>query len=308
MTLSLGVVLLSLGLSKLFKPATKNTLAKDNQQDTEDLKELLQEAQEKLFIQERLVQVGLLTAGIAHEIKNPLNFVTNFSKITIELTDELEEVLEPLVKNLTEDERKDILEVLSDIRTNTQKIDEHGVRAQSIVMNMLAQSREEEQLEKEWIDINHTVEEDVNLAYHGLRAQDVEFNVKLCLELQESAGKAKVIGQAIGRVFLNILNNAMYASNVKREHVQDHEPVVKISTEGNEQSVIIKIRDNGMGISAEKKEHIFEPFFTTKPKGQGTGLGLSICHGIIVDDHQGKIDIDSVEGEYTEFTITIPRQ
>ncbi len=279
----------------------------DSSNALKQCRENLDEAQEKLLLQEKLVQVGLLTAGIAHEIKNPLNFVSNFSKMSIELMEELEEILKPHLDKLNEDDREDVKGLLNDLKTNTEKVEEHGKRAESIVLNMLIQSRSEESLAKEPTDINPLALEFLNLAYHGLRAQDSNFNIKIEKELDISSGVANCITQPLGRVILNILNNGMYAAFKRSLAEEDFQPIIKLSTMGDNDTVTIKIRDNGAGISKQNLENIFVPFYTTKPKGQGTGLGLSICHDIIVKDHNGTIDVESVIGEFTEFTITLPR-
>lgn len=303
--LSASSILLALGAYKLINASLSsgsddNALAKcmDN----------LNEAQEKLLLQEKMVQVGLLTAGIAHEIKNPLNFVTNFSKMSLELMEELEEVLQSQIEKLDKAQIDEIKDIISDLKTNTQKVEEHGKRAESIVLNMLIQSRSEESVEKEPTDINPLIVEFLNLAYHGLRAQDSDFNIKIEKDLNDSTGIAEVISQPIGRVILNILNNGMYAAFKRSLAQEGHQPTIRVSSSGDADNIYIKIWDNGSGISKENLDNIFVPFYTTKPKGQGTGLGLSICHDIIVKDHHGKIEVESVIGEFTEFTIQIPRK
>lgn len=284
----------------------KEPLAQNQNQD--DCLCKLKEAEEKLIAQEKMVQVGLLTAGIAHEIKNPLNFVTNFSKMSLELLDELKEAIVTITTQAKEDDKENVQNLLEDLTTNMTKIAEHGKRAESIVMNMLAQSRSGDPAEKEWVELNTLIQEDINLAYHGIRAHDTDFNIKIETDLQDSTGKIQCLGQAIGRVLLNIINNGMYAAFYRTSLEPNHQPIIKVSSSGNDQHVEIKIRDNGIGIKEEHLKDIFQPFFTTKPKGQGTGLGLSICHDIITKQHQGKIKVDSKVGEYTEFTITLPRE
>lgn len=276
--------------------------------DFEDCISKLQDAEEKLIAQEKMVQVGLLTAGIAHEIKNPLNFVTNFSKMSLELLDELKEAVEPLASSASSSDKENFDDIISDLSTNVTKISEHGKRAESIVMNMLAQSRTGDKAEKEWVDLIPLIKEDINLAYHGIRAHDTNFNVKIETELAESTGQAKCLSQAIGRVLLNIINNGMYAAHFRHLKDSEHKPVILISSSGNDKQVTIKIRDNGMGIAPDNLKDIFKPFFTTKPKGQGTGLGLSICHDIITKQHNGEITVDSKVDDYTEFTIVLPRE
>lgn len=274
----------------------------------QDCLEKLKEAEEKLIAQEKMVQVGLLTAGIAHEIKNPLNFVTNFSKMSLELLDELKESVNAHCASASEEDKENLADILSDLTTNTTKVSEHGQRAESIVMNMLAQSRSGDQGEKEWVDLVPLIKEDISLAYHGIRAHDSNFNIKIEKNLDESTGQVKCLSQAIGRVLLNIANNGMYAAHYRSLEDPNHQPVITVSSKGDDKQVFITIRDNGMGIPPESIKNIFQPFFTTKPKGQGTGLGLSICHDIITKQHSGEIKVDSKVGHYTEFTIILPRE
>ncbi|MCS5707910.1 sensor histidine kinase [Candidatus Berkiella cookevillensis] len=275
----------------------------------EETMQHLKEAQEKLILQERMASIGMLTAGIAHEIKNPLNFINNFSDITVELVNELKEVLDT-VESIPTEVKEDLSAILEDISTNCNKINEHGKRAESTIKNMLIQSRSQKD-EKSKTDINKLVEEYLNLAYHGMRAQDADFNVKIVKELKPNLTEVVVSQQTIGRVVLNIINNGFYAANEKREKnpnlPKDFMPTVTVKTDEDDFKIYIHIKDNGIGMTQETKKKIFQAFFTTKPIGVGTGLGLAICHEIIVDDHKGELKVDSVVGEYTEFVIALPK-
>lgn len=283
-------------------------LKTQNQQLEEALK-LLNDAQEKLKEQDKMASVGMLTAGIAHEIKNPLNFITNFSEMTNELVKEMHEEIEKQ-ESLSKETKEDLYAILEDINTNCIKIHEHGKRAASTVKNMLIQSRTQAD-EKSATDINKLAEEYLNLAYHGMRAQDSEFNVKIVKEFKEDLSLVSVSQQTIGRVLLNIINNALYAANEKREKIVDLNidfmPTIIVKTKEDNDYIYIHIRDNGVGISEESKKKLFQPFFTTKPVGIGTGLGLPICREIVVDDHKGDLRVESVLGEYTEFIIALPK-
>lgn len=270
----------------------------------------LKEAQNQLILQEKMASVGMLTAGIAHEIKNPLNFITNFSDVTIELIKELKSALED-VDALSTEKQETIRSILEDITTNCQKINEHGKRAASTVKNMLIQSRSQKD-EKTETDLNKLVEEYLNLAYHGMRAQDSNFNIKIVKELSTNLTPIVVSQQSVGRVILNIINNGLYAANEKREKLGkdagDFMPTITVKTREDEKFVYIHIRDNGVGIPPESRQKIFEPFFTTKPSGVGTGLGLPICYEIIVEDHKGELRVESEVNQYTEFTIALPKK
>lgn len=283
-------------------------LQSQNQQLEEALN-LLHDAQEKLKKQDKMASVGMLTAGIAHEIKNPLNFITNFSDITNELVAELKEELEKIA-SISNEDKEYLLSILSDINTNCNKIHEHGKRAASTVKNMLIQSRTQAD-EKTDTDINKLTEEYLNLAYHGMRAQNSEFNCKIIKDFLPTLSNIAVSQQTIGRVLLNIINNALYAANEKREKISDLNiefmPTIIVKTREDKDSIFIHIRDNGVGISEDAMKKLFKPFYTTKPVGVGTGLGLPICREIVVDDHQGDLQVKSIVGEYTEFTIALPK-
>ncbi|MDO3645206.1 two-component regulator propeller domain-containing protein [Mucilaginibacter sp. L3T2-6] len=261
----------------------------------------LQNAQSQLVQTEKLASLGELTAGIAHEIQNPLNFVNNFAEVSMEMIDELKE-----------EQSKDVrdhdleLELIESLALNLEKINHHGKRADAIVKNMLQHSRANTG-ERQLTDINALADEYMRLSYHGLRAKDKSFNSEMTSWPHASLPKANVISQDIGRVLLNIFNNAFYAVHQKKlKNPDGYKPEVQLITLYKRGSIEIRIRDNGIGIPASIKEKIMQPFFTTKPAGQGTGLGLSLSYDIIVKGHGGKLNIDSKEGEYTEFTIIIP--
>lgn len=279
------------------------------QQQTNELSQSLDElrnAQERLIQTEKLASLGQLTAGIAHEIKNPLNFVNNFSALSAELTDELNDVLRPVA--FERKVRKEVDELTGLLKHNLQKVVEHGERADSIVKNMLLHSREGSGDHRP-TDINALLNESLNLAYHGARAEKPQFNVTLQRDFDERAGTIEVFPQEITRAFLNLISNGFYAANKRKAVLGDagFEPILSATTKDLGETVEIRIRDNGIGIPVEAKEKIFNPFFTTKPAGEGTGLGLSMSHDIIVKQHGGSIDFESVEGAFTEFTIVLPR-
>jgi signal transduction histidine kinase len=265
----------------------------------------LRTAQDRLVQTEKLASLGQLTAGIAHEIKNPLNFVNNFSSLSAELIDELNDVLKPAA--LDDKTREEIDELTHMLKANLEKVVQHGKRADSIVKNMLLHSREGSG-EHRPADINAIVEESLNLAYHGARAEKSGFNITLQRDLDPKAGMIDLYPQEITRVFLNLISNGFYAATKRKEAGEDaFEPVLTATTKSLGNSVEIRIRDNGTGIPQEVKEKMFNPFFTTKPAGEGTGLGLSMSHDIIVKQHGGKIDVDTEPGVFTEFVITLPR-
>ncbi len=275
---------------------------------TNDLSESLDElrtAQDRLVQTEKLASLGQLTAGIAHEIKNPLNFVNNFSALSAELVDELNDVLQPAA--LGDKIREEIDELTHMLKSNLEKVVQHGKRADSIVKNMLLHSREGAG-EHRPADINAIVEESLNLAYHGARAEKSGFNITLQRDLDPAAGMIDLYPQEITRVFLNLISNGFYAATKRKESGEDaFEPTLSATTKNLGNRVEIRIRDNGTGIPLEVKEKMFNPFFTTKPAGEGTGLGLSMSHDIVVKQHGGKIDVDTEPGAFTEFIITLPR-
>ena len=265
----------------------------------------LRTAQDRLIQTEKLASLGQLTAGIAHEIKNPLNFVNNFSSLSTELIDELNDVLGSAT--LDEKTREEIDELTHMLKGNLEKVVQHGQRADSIVKNMLLHSREGSG-EHRLADINALVEESLNLAYHGARAEKSGFNITLKRELDPAAGTIDVYPQEITRVFLNLISNGFYAATKRKEGASEgFEPALSAKTRNLGSGVEIRIRDNGTGIPPDVKEKMFNPFFTTKPAGEGTGLGLSMSYDIIVKQHGGKIDVVTEPGSFTEFIITLPR-
>ena len=266
----------------------------------------LRTTQDRLVQTQKLASLGQLTAGIAHEIKNPLNFVNNFSGVSTELINELQEALTDV--SLNEKRRSEITELMNTLRGNLDKVVQHGKRADAIVKNMLLHSREGSG-EHRPIDINAIVEESLNLAYHGARAEKQGFNITLERSLDPAAGEVDVFPQDITRVLLNLISNGFYAATKRKTQAgsDGYEPTLSASTRSLGDQVEIRIRDNGTGIPPEVKEKMFNPFFTTKPAGEGTGLGLSISHDIVVKQHGGSIEVDTQPGEYTEIRIILPR-
>ena len=268
--------------------------------------EELRATQNRLVQTEKLASLGQLTAGIAHEIKNPLNFVNNFSALAIDLIGELEEALQ--AAGLNDEVKAQIAELADMLKGNLDKVVEHGKRADSIVKNMLLHSRQESG-EHRPVDINALVAESLNLAYHGARAAKQGFNITLEHSLDPAAGKVDVFPQEIIRVLLNLISNGFYAATKRKAEANsgDYEPTLTAMTKDLGGSVEIRIRDNGTGIPPEVRDKLFNPFFTTKPPGEGTGLGLSLSHDIIVKQHGGSIEVDTQPGEFTEFRIVLPR-
>jgi signal transduction histidine kinase len=266
----------------------------------------LRTTQDRLVQTQKLASLGQLTAGIAHEIKNPLNFVNNFSGVSVELIDELRETLEGI--KAPAEARAAIAELTDTLRDNLNKIVQHGKRADSIVKNMLLHSREGSG-EHRPVDVNALVEEAVNLAYHGARAEKQGFNISLERSLDPTAGQLDCFPQEITRVLLNLISNGFYAATKRKAQANNggYEPSLTAATKNLGDRVEIRIRDNGTGISPEVREKLFNPFFTTKPAGEGTGLGLSISHDIVVKQHGGSIDVETQTGEFTEFKIILPR-
>jgi PAS domain S-box-containing protein len=269
----------------------------------------LKTAQASLIHAEKMASLGQLTAGIAHEIKNPLNFVNNFAGLSVELLDELKETAAPAVASLADDTRAEIDEIVGMLTGNLEKIAEHGRRADGIVRSMLAHSRGGSG-ERQAVDINSLVEESLNLAYHGARAQDQNFNITLERDLDHSIALIELVPQDVTRVFLNLFGNGFYAANKRCSEANDRQfkPSLKVTTRDLGEEVEIRVRDNGAGIPPELRDKLFQPFFTTKPTGEGTGLGLSISYDIVTQEHGGTITVDSRVGEFTEFTIRLPRR
>ena len=265
----------------------------------------LRTTQDRLVQTQKLASLGQLTAGIAHEIKNPLNFVNNFSGVSAELVDELREAMKDL--NSNEKGRSDITELMDTLRSNLDKVVQHGKRADAIVKNMLLHSHQGSG-EHRPVAINTIVEESLKLAYHGARAEKQNFNIMVEQSLDPLAGEVDVFPQEITRVLINLISNGVYAT---REKVlpdgETYRPTLTASTKNLGDRVEVRIRDNGAGISPEVKDKMFNPFFTTKPAGEGTGLGLSISHDIVVKQHGGSIEVDTQPGEFTEIIVTLPR-
>jgi len=267
----------------------------------------LQKAQEQLVQSEKMASLGQLTAGIAHEIKNPLNFVNNFAKLSDELLLELMETVEKPIQALDEEAREDAEDLLQTIRGNLAKINEHGKRADSIVRNMLLHSRVGPS-ERQTANPNMIAEEALNLAYHGARAENPKFNIEMEKALSPDLGEIECYPQDLMRVLLNLINNGMYAAFKRNGEANGADmPTLSLSSNLRGDKVEIEVRDNGAGIPPEVRDQIFTPFFTTKPAGEGTGLGLSMSYDIVVKQHGGELTVDSEPGEYTAFRVILPR-
>ena len=268
----------------------------------------LQKTQASLVHAQKMAALGQLTAGIAHEIKNPLNFVNNFAGLSVELLEELKETADEAIGVLDAGKRTEILETIGMLTGNLEKIAEHGRRADGIVRGMLQHSRGSS---GDWqaTDLNALVEESLNLAYHGARAQDHDFKVTWELDLDRNLAPIEVVSQDVSRVLLNLISNGFYAVTKRgREGDGTFRPALKIATREFAEGIEIRVRDNGVGIPLEYREKLFQPFFTTKPTGEGTGLGLSISYEIVTEQHGGTITVDSQVGDFTEFTVRLPRR
>jgi signal transduction histidine kinase len=283
----------------------KNEVIATQKSKAELMLQQLQSAQAKLIQTEKMASLGELTAGIAHEIQNPLNFVNNFSDVN-------QEMLGELMDALRKGDIQEAMLLANDIRENEEKINTHGKRADNIVKSMLQHSRGSSGV-KEPTDLNKLVDEYVRLAYHGYRARQKEFTVKLEVDPDPEIGKVNIVAQDIGRVLLNLLNNAFYAVQEKQHQAgKDYIPAVTIRTRRHQSSadarhqVSVSVMDNGMGMPASVREKIFQPFFTTKPTGQGTGLGLSLSYDIVTKGNGGTLQVASREGEGTDMTMTLP--
>ena len=283
----------------------QNKIIVEEKRHTEEALARLKATKEKLIEAERLASLGELTAGIAHEIRNPLNFVNNFSKLNLELLDELKDELEGQVKD--KEVLEDLEELLEMLASNNQKITEHGDRAASIVKQMLDSSRKDTKLIFEKADINHIVEQSATLGYQGVRGQHPGFSASLEFDLDEKIGEQMVVSQDLGRVIINLVGNASHALLDKLENQQDFKPKIKVQTRDLGDRYRIVVEDNGKGMPESVKSKIFDPFFTTKPSGKGTGLGLTMSYDIIVKNHKGSFDVETEEGVFTRFTIEIPK-
>ncbi|MCX6258140.1 MAG: ATP-binding protein [Bacteroidia bacterium] len=276
------------------------------EQKVEERTANLKAAQDQLIQSEKMASLGQLTAGIAHEIKNPLNFVNNFSELSIELTGEIIEEIDKLSGNLDPKEMDYLKGILRDIDSNIKKINEHGKRADSIIRGMLLHSRGKSG-EMQATDLNVLLAEYVALGYHGLRATDNTFNIKIETDYDPAIGMVNVVPQDISRVFLNLINNACFSTMQKKKEMKDtYFPILRVNTKKIADRITIRIWDNGKGIPQSIQDKIFNPFFTTKPAGSGTGLGLSISYDIIVREHHGELKFESKEGEFAEFIISLP--
>ncbi len=277
----------------------KLTLEKKLEETTSRLhtaQEELKALKSQLVQSEKMASLGELTAGIAHEIQNPLNFVNNFSELNMELTKELKE-------EIAKGNLEEIKLIADDIKGNEEKINYHGKRADSIVKSMLYHSRAGNG-QKEPTNINNIADECLRLSYHGMRAKDKSFNARLETKLEENLPKIEIVPQDISRVLVNIFTNAFYALQKKKSTAeQDFQPTVWLTTASHNQGILISVRDNGTGIPDEVRDKIYEPFFTTKPSGEGTGLGLSMSNDIVTKGHGGELSVDTKEGEFTEFRI-----
>ena len=268
----------------------------------------LRRTQDRLVQSEKMASLGQLTAGIAHEIKNPLNFVNNFAALSVDLLSELKETAAPGFAALTDEQRAEVEDVSAMLTSNLEKITEHGKRADGIVKAMLEHSRGSSG-ERRMVDLNALIDEALNLAYHGARAQDQSFNITLERDFGEGIAPIEVNPQDMTRVFLNLFSNGFYAATKRARNGEDagFEPTLKVTTRDAGEAVEIRVRDNGTGIPADIRDKLFQPFFTTKPTGEGTGLGLSITYDIVTKAHGGSIAVDSKVGDYSEFTIRLPR-
>jgi GAF domain-containing protein len=267
----------------------------------------LKSMQQQLVTQEKLASLGQLTAGIAHEIKNPLNFVNNFAEVSVDLVSELKGDISDIKDKIPPEKVSNILEILKDLEENAQRINQHGKRADSIVRSMLQHSRGKAG-DRQDADINAMLEEDLNLAYHGMRARDTSFNITIEKDFDKRLQKVSVVPQDISRVFLNIINNGFYEANKKKKKLNgDFSPILKVSTLDFKDRIEVHVRDNGNGIPLEVRDKLFNPFFTTKPTGEGTGLGLSLSHDIVVKQHEGEIRFETELGKFTEFIISLPK-
>jgi signal transduction histidine kinase len=280
-------------------------------EDIESLKQQVKDLQEQLHKQDKMASLGLLSAGIAHEIQNPLNFVINFSKMSVKLLDDLKDIMEDCADKLDADDAADMEDISEDLKENLSKIQEHGERAISIIRGILLQSRGKagEMLPT---DVGQLVHEYVWLSYHAMRANDKSFNIAIHEEIQENMPKVMVIPQDISRAVLNVMNNACYTVKERAgQEGEDYKPEIDVKVSlapkgDNEGELQIVLHDNGMGMTPEIREKIFENFFTTKPAGQGTGLGMSITYDIITKNHNGQLLVASEPMVGSTFTFIIP--
>jgi signal transduction histidine kinase len=280
------------------------------EEELQDLRNQVDYLQQQLHKQDKMASLGLLSAGIAHEIQNPLNFVINFSKMSVKLLEDLQDIVDDCAEKLGEDDAADLQDISADLQENLTKIQEHGERAISIIRGILLHSRGKagEMLPT---DVAQLVHEYVWLSYHAMRANDKSFNITIQEEIPENMPKVMVIPQDLSRAVLNVMNNACYT--VKERAAQegaDYKPTIEVKValdhDGSEGKLRIDITDNGMGMTPEVREKIFENFYTTKPAGQGTGLGMSITYDIITKNHNGELLVETAPGVGTTFTFIIP--
>ena len=305
-----GQAVLAIENARLFQElATRGEEARRARVAAEAALTDLRRTQDRLVQTEKLASLGQLTAGIAHEIKNPLNFVNNFSDLSVDLLDELHAAVAPDKLELAPELRAEIDEITTTLKGNLERIAQHGRRADSIVKNMLLHSRSGPS-EHRPIDLNATVEEALNLAFHGARAATQDFNIAMEKDLDPGAGTVDAFPQEFIRVMLNLINNGFYAAHKRAGQSTDKgfEPTLRLITRDKGDQVEIRVRDNGTGIPQNVREKIFEPFFTTKPAGEGTGLGLSLSYDIVVKQHNGQLTVDSQLDSFTEFAVTLPRR
>jgi len=305
--ITLFIVVTAWILLEVEKRQFTHVLHEDHVHEMENTVDQLEITKNRLVAQENLASLGGLTAGIAHEIKNPLNFINNFSTLSGELIDTLENFIRKHQTAIEQNELDEMENSIMTLRENIRTIHEQGSRADSTIQRMLAHSRGKP---GEWMmtDIHKLLEEYINFSYHGMRAKTSSFNVKIEKNFDRSIEKIEVVANDMSRVFLNLLNNAFQSVDEKRKKLgSDYRPEVTITTQNVGNYFRIRIRDNGTGIKEENKGNIFTPFFTTKPTGLGTGLGLSLSYNIIVREHKGSLTFESKEGEFCEFIITIPK-
>lgn len=275
----------------------------------DEFKKEIEHLKKQLSQQEKMASLGLLSAGIAHEIQNPLNFVINFSKLSFKLLKDMDELLEESGKSFTEDTKEEIREIMSDLQGNMKKIEENGNRASSIVRGILLYSRGKDD-EYVLTDLRQLTKEYIWLSYHAVRANNKSFNVTITEEYGEDVPMMKIIPQDFSRAVLNLMNNACYAVFSKAKNITEipYTPTIKVSLKKEGNLLKFSIEDNGPGIPKEVKENLYTPFFTTKPIGEGTGLGLSITKSIIEQKHNGTIEMETSPGEFTRFTLSLPIQ
>jgi len=278
--------------------------------ELEDSLKKVQGMQQQIIVQEKLASLGKLTAGIAHEIKNPLNFVNNFAELSQKQIKNLEQIIPLIKERLDEQESGKLLKAFATLDSNIKKVHQYGLRADDVLKNMLSHARGSTGSDFQATDINALLEENFKLVYHAKRVEDSTFNINMQMKFDDSIGDIEILPQEIGRVIINLLNNAFYAVDQKKKELDgNYLPTVTITSKNiDEQKVLISVHDNGTGILKKHVESLYTPFFTTKPPGQGTGLGLSLSHEVIVDAHHGEIKVDTKEGAYTVFTIILPKK